>query len=178
MSELLLHQLSDDVFLAVNDIVRFDNQSIEFIKQKAANSLRGRSRICAHKDVTDSLHEMIIAIRANSYIRPHRHHNKVESFHLVEGCVDVVIFSDDGEVVDVITLGEEHNFYYRLDKPHYHTLIIRTPILVIHEITNGPFDINASDFAIFSPEEGSIESEDYMRALKQQVDTYKSIAPP
>ena len=170
MSELPLQKVNDEVFIATDDIVQFDQSAVDFIKKMAMNSPRGRARICAHKHSSDNLHEMLIAILSDSYIRPHRHHNKVESFHLIDGRADVVILDDAGDIVEIVQLGKEHNFYYRLNKPHYHTLIIHSPILVIHEITNGPFDVKASDYAAFSPaDDDKVKSSEYVTSLKQKM---------
>lgn len=169
MSELPFRKVNDEVFVATDPIVRFDRRAIEFVKEKALNSPRGRARICAHKTNEDSLHEMLIAVRADSYICPHRHHNKIESFHWVEGRADVVILDEQGGVLDVIKFGENHHFYYRLSAPHYHTLLIHSPVFVIHEITNGPFDPQASDFAGFAPLETDSNAFEYINALKRQV---------
>ena len=167
---LPLKRINDEVFIATDEIVRFDRDAIRFLKEQAQTSARGRSRICAHKHPENSLHEMLIAISFESYIRPHRHENKVESFHLIEGEADIVIFSNDGDVRDVIHLGDPGNFYYRLDTPSYHTLVVRSPLLVIHEVTNGPFDSNASDFASFSPEEGAEGAQKYIDELKNCIE--------
>ena len=167
--ELPFQKINEEVFLATDPIVRFDCRAVEFIKEKAFSNKRGRARICAHKSNDDSLHEMLIAIRSDSYIRPHRHHDKVESFHLIEGRADIVILNAEGGVIDVIKLGADNNFYYRLDAPHYHTLLIHSPILVIHEITNGPFTSAASDFAAFAPAEEDRNVVEYMASLKQHV---------
>ena len=170
---LPLRKINAEVFMATDEVVRFDSRYIDFVKQSANKNERGRARICAHRGPTDTLHEMLIAIRSGSYIRPHRHHQKIESFHLVDGLVDVVIFNDDGDVADVVELGIDKNFYYRLDLPRYHTLLVNSPVLVIHEITNGPFDLKMSDFAPFSPVEGDSIVSDYIYRLKLQVQTWK-----
>ena len=57
-----------------------------------------------HRDLNDLLHEMIIVIDKNSYIRPHKHLWKSESFHLIYGEADIVIFNDYGEIVNIIEL--------------------------------------------------------------------------
>ena len=163
---LPLERINNEVFIATDEIVCFDKEAITFLKEKAQENLRGRCRICAHKNPEDSLHEMLIAISSESYIRPHRHKNKVESFHLIEGEADIIIFSEDGLIKDVIRLSQSGNFYYRLNAPYYHTLLIYSPFLVIHEITNGPFDPSGSDFAAFSPEEGSKNAKEYINELK------------
>jgi cupin fold WbuC family metalloprotein len=169
MNELSLKKINDEVFLATDDIVQFDQHAIQFIKKQAELNIRGRARICAHKDSTDRLHEMMIAIRRDSYIRPHRHHNKIESFHLIEGRADIVLFSEEGKIEEVVKLGNEFCFYYRLNVPLYHTLIIHSPVLVIHEITNGPFD-GTCDFAQFAPLEDKKKITEYMLSLKQDIE--------
>jgi cupin fold WbuC family metalloprotein len=172
--DLPLKKINEEVFIASEDIVRFGSKQIEFIKECAIKNLRGRARICAHKESSDRLHEMLIAIRFDSYIRPHRHEKKIESFHLVEGSADIVILNDDGTIIDVIGLSPDQNFYYRLDLPYYHTLLINSPVLVIHEITNGPFDRTQSDFAAFSPSEGEPTTINYIEQLNAQVKSWKN----
>lgn len=172
--DLPLNKINEEVFIATDEIVHFDSRVIEFVKECALKNLRGRARICAHKEPTDTLHEMLIGIRSDSYIRPHRHEKKVESFHLVEGTADIVILKDDGDISDVIELGPDRNFYYRLAIPRYHTLLINSPVLVIHEITNGPFDPTQSDFASFSPPEGDGSAVDYIEQLRLGVKSWKN----
>jgi cupin fold WbuC family metalloprotein len=171
--ELKLKKINDEVFLAIEEIVRLDQRAVDFIKEKATDNLRGRARICAHKKPTDHLHEMLIAIRSDSYIRPHRHHNKVESFHLIEGCADIVILTHHGEIADRIRLSKDHCFYYRLDAAYYHTLIIYSPLLVIHEITNGPFNPDSADYGEFSPDESEKNKIiSYMTMMKEKISVY------
>ena len=166
---LPITRVSDEVYIAKEEIVQFDTRAVEFLKECAIRNPRGRARICAHKNPTDTLHEMLIAIRTDSYIRPHRHHDKVESFHLIEGTADVVILNEQGDITDIVSLGENGTFYYRLDTPRYHTLLINSPVLVIHEITNGPFDLAQSDWAGFSPIEGTADVVTYIAKLRNIV---------
>jgi cupin fold WbuC family metalloprotein len=172
-SNLNLTKVSDEVFIASDPIVRLDMSAVDFIRDAAMKNARGRARICAHKKPTDTLHEMLIGIRADSYIRPHRHHNKVESFHLVEGAAEIVIFDEDGTLMDVIELSQSKNFYYRLDMPRYHTLLIQSPVLVIHEITNGPFVLEAGDAASFAPPEGDPTAVTYIEMLRVRATQLK-----
>ena len=166
-------KINDEVFIASDPIVRFDARAIKFVKESALKSPRGRFRICAHKKKTDSLHEMLIGIRRDSYIRPHRHRNKVESFHLVEGSTEIILMDDNGEIVDIIELSREKNFYYRLDVPMYHSLLVHSPVLVIHEITNGPFEAKSSDLAPFSPPEDDSRVMNYLKELRDKSADWK-----
>lgn len=175
MNPLPLKKINDEVYVATEEIVRLDRHAIDFIRDCALRNPRGRARICAHKDFGDNLQEMLIGIAPGSYVRPHRHHGKIESFHLVEGSADIVILSEQGSIEDVVELGPNANFYYRLDSPRYHTLLINSPVLLIHETTNGPFDPNQTDWANFSPAEGAAESADYVSQLRQRVNNWKTV---
>ncbi len=153
-----LKEISPEVFAADMPIVRLSRSEIEFLKERVKTTPRGRIRLCAHPDNEDPLHEMFIVLSAQTYIRPHKHFNKSESFHILEGTADVILFDDDGGILDVIELGDlasGREFFYRLGRACYHTLIIHSDLLVVHEITNGPFKQDAAQFAPWSPEENN-----------------------
>lgn len=171
-----LRRINDEVFVAPGPIVRLGNEDVDFLKRQAGLNPRGRARICAHGDNEDAIHEMVIAISASSYLRPHRHIGKSESFHIVDGCVDVVMFDDDGGITDVIELGDRNsgrNFFYRLSESRFHMPLSRTDMLVIHEVTNGPFDRDRTIFAPFAPAEDQIdEARKYMSEITAAVAQY------
>jgi len=164
----LYQKINEEVFTIQDPIVRLDRRAIEFVKEQAFHNARGRARICMHKNKEDNLHEMLIAIRSDSYIRPHRHRNKVESVHLVEGEADIILFNEEGQIIDLVKISPKHNFYYRLDLPYYHTVLVHSPILVIHETTNGPFNPKETEYAPFSPPEE--ENVVYIRHIKDSVE--------
>jgi cupin fold WbuC family metalloprotein len=168
-----LRQLNAEVFIAADAIVRCGDAEIEFLKRQAQASPRKRARICAHKKNEDPLHEMLIVIAAASYIRPHRHIAKSESFHIIEGEVDVAVFDDAGALTEVIALGAREsgrNFFYRLSHSAFHTLLVRSDFLVMHEVTNGPFDPAGSMLADFAPAENDpAAAREYMQRLSAQV---------
>jgi cupin fold WbuC family metalloprotein len=154
---MALVQQSPEVFLAEGPIATIGGDDIEVLRQAVRKTPKRRVRINAHPGSDDELHEMIIAIEPGSYIRPHKHPGKSEAFHIIEGQVDIVVFSEAGEVERIVSLaakGGRHPFYYRMSTPHFHTLIIRSDLLVVHEITNGPFLPTGTIYAAFAPEEG------------------------
>jgi cupin fold WbuC family metalloprotein len=153
-----LVQKSPEVFVAMGPIATIGTEEIALLKAAVSKSPNGRVRINAHANGDDRLHEMFIAIRPDSYIRPHKHPNKTESFHLVYGEVDIVVFEDDGRIRQVVPLGAgdpARAFYYRMSKPFFHTLVIHSDLLVVHEITNGPFQPSETVFASFAPEDSN-----------------------
>jgi cupin fold WbuC family metalloprotein len=116
---------------------------------------------------------MLIVLLRGTYIRPHKHLAKVESFHIVEGAVDVVVFDEAGAIVDIVRMGDYasgRNFYYRISQPAYHTLVLRSDVLVIHETTNGPFHRDDSIFAPWSPaEEDEAAANAFMKKLSEST---------
>ena len=151
-----LKKKSNEVYVADEPIVALTQSEMDLLKQSSGVSPMKRSRICAHRQGSDLLHEMLIVLERDTYIRPHKHLAKSESFHIIEGAVDVIIFDDAGAVADVIELGEYRSgrsFYYRLADPLFHTLIIRSERVVFHETTNGPFRKEDTIFAPWSPED-------------------------
>ena len=78
-------KFNDEVLFAIDPVVKLNKEDITCLKQMADASGRKRSRLCAHKDISTSLHEMMIIHKSDTYVRPHKHVGKSESFHLVDG---------------------------------------------------------------------------------------------
>ncbi len=119
---------------------------------------------------------MFIVHKKGAYIRPHKHLKKSESFHLITGAADVIIFSRAGKITGVIPMGEYAsggNFYYRISQPYYHTLLIKSDFLVFHETTNGPFKKSGTVFADWSPDENdSAAQKKFMLYLEKAVKNF------
>jgi cupin fold WbuC family metalloprotein len=148
--------LSEEVLVAEGPIVEVGADDIAELKRASRSTARRRIRICTHRSVDDPLHEMLIVHAAGAYVRPHKHEGKSESMHVLEGEADVVFFDDEGGVRQVVPLGpygSGRRFYYRVDEPVFHTLLIYSEFLVIHEVTTGPFRREETVFAHWAPEE-------------------------
>src|SRR5262249_20918030 len=115
--------LNAEVLVAAGPIVAASRHDMALLKARALESPRRRTRLCAHQNTHDRLHEMLIVLGHGSYIRPHKHPGKTESFHIIEGRADLVFFNDDGGIWQVLTMGEYESgrtFYYRLCAPYFH----------------------------------------------------------
>ena len=166
-------EINKEVLFNCGIIAAIQPADIEFLKSKAAGNQRKRSRICLHRNIEDRLHEMIIVLSKGNYIRPHKHHNKSESFHIIEGKLKVVVFEDDGRIKDVIEMSPhpyEGSFYYRLDTSLFHTVIPLSAWTVFHEVTNGPFDKADTVFASWAPMEQERElADEYLQVLTNEL---------
>lgn len=146
-----------DVFKHTDAIIEIGPDWLARLKRAAQESPLRRARVCLHIDPEDAIQEMIIALCEDTLFRPHRHHDKTESFHIVEGELDLIVFDDGGRPLRIIQMGpiaSGKTFCYRLNAPLYHALLPRTPFVIFHETTAGPFR-NDAEFAPWAPEQAS-----------------------
>ncbi|MCE9563651.1 MAG: WbuC family cupin fold metalloprotein [Planctomycetes bacterium] len=160
---------SEEVLVADGSVVQVTAADVAEVVRRGTRSSRKRARLCTHPNASDSLHEMLICLARGTYVRPHRHTGKSESFHIIEGEFDVVLFHDDGSIREVICMGPYHSgktFFYRLMEPCFHTVLVKTPHVLFHETTNGPFNAADSEFAPWSPVEGDSTVPAYLDGLR------------
>ena len=160
------------VFQNNHDILEVGDDWLSRLKIEARQSPTRRARLCLHCDNQDKVHEMLIVFCRDSLMRPHRHNNKSESFHVIEGRLAVVIFDDAGTVIDRIEMAPQGNgkaFMYRLSSTAWHTVVPQSEYVAIHETTAGPFVANESDYAPWAPETGP--------ALQAYIESLEASAP-
>ena len=150
-------EIDEEVFYMKNSITKLFDKDVMFLKGKAKDNKRKRARLCVHPDRSSTLHEMVIVLRKGIYIPPHKHFGKSESFHIVAGSLDVVVFIGDGAIREVVSMGErckgDNAFFYRLEEGLFHTVIPTSEMVVFHETTNGPFLKEDTVFADWAPAE-------------------------
>ena len=147
------------VFYGDGPTIRFSAQEIAFLVSHARANTNRRARICAHPTLDDPVHEMLICLLDDGYIRPHRH-AKYESLHVIEGACDLVLFDQMGQIEDVMRLGTQPDdlLFARLAPGTFHTLCIRTRHFVFHETARGPFDRADTEYASWAPPENDTDS--------------------
>lgn len=153
--------VSEEVLYPADQVVSVSAADIEDLKQKQKNTTRKRIRLCAHQQMEDSLHEMLIVHTKDTYVRPHKHIAKSESYHAIEGCFDLVTFDEKGDVTAVFEVGpylSGRNFFCRLPAAVYHGLLIHSDIVVFHETTSGPFLRSQTEVAPWSPAETEVHA--------------------
>jgi cupin fold WbuC family metalloprotein len=163
---------SDEVFQATGGIVQVRPEDVARVVAKGTTNARKRARLCAHPGPDDRLHEMLIVLDRGTYIRPHRHGGKAESFHVIEGELDVVVFHDEGSIREVVRMGPYGSgraFYYRIMEPCYHSVLINTPYALFHETTNGPFNREDTEFAAWSPAEGDALVPQFVEKIRSLI---------
>ncbi|WP_119861792.1 WbuC family cupin fold metalloprotein [Pseudoalteromonas sp. MSK9-3] len=127
-----------------------------FLKERANNSERKRARICLHESNHCALQEMVIALCKGTYVPPHKHEHKVESFTVLEGEARLIIFDISGTIISQLELSPNACKFCRIPENQFHTLVIISDIFVVVETTQGPFNNSGTENAKFAPTDQSL----------------------
>ena len=145
---------SEEVITACISNVDVSYKTIRDLVEISKTTSRGRVRLCAHETVNESVHEMFIVHPKGAYIPPHKHLEKSESILVLDGEVEYFTFSDDGVVNQRISMGDYRSgksFFFRLQKPIFHSMLILSETLTFLEITKGPFKSDDTIEAAWAP---------------------------
>ena len=119
---------------------------LDSLRKIAIHNLSGKVRICCHLSADDNLHDMLIALHSKADIRPHSHLYKIESFHIIDGSLKIIIYDAIGKIVESIILSsinyikdDESAFYIKMPAGVIHSVIPITESVIFREVTNGPF---------------------------------------
>lgn len=164
-----INEYNKEVFFVSEQFIEVRRDHIEYLKEKCLHNNSGKARLCTHKDINSPIHEMLIVHAKGAYVRPHKHLNKIESFHVIEGSAKAVIFDEGGSIIKATVLGDYlsgKNFCWKFTEPYYHTLIIDSDFFVFHEVTNGPFNRAHTVFAPWAPVDEKPIIDKFMNKIK------------
>ena len=166
-----IDQSGRSIGIFARDLPRFvDFDLIEQLKQTAMLGSDKNARLCLHDSPDALFHSMIIVEKMGNYSRPHRHQDKGECFHIVEGALGVLSFDDKGTVTDRFRLDPKGIFMGRIPVNSYHAVIPLSRIVIYHESKPGPFlRDNDSLFPSWAPDGSNRnENEEYSQRLLEE----------
>ena len=158
MNPQKFREFNEEVFYPRLSPLQLGPDDFSDLKKQASGNPRRRARICCHQSPEDVLHEMFIVHAKDCYVRPHKHVDKAESLHVLEGEADVIFFDAEGVITEAFPISASDpgtDNFYRLETGIYHSLIIRSEFLVFHEVTKGPFRADQTVFPEWAPKEGT-----------------------
>lgn len=125
-----------------------------------------------HSGPADNPHRFLNVLLLGTYIPPHRHSSppKPESFLVLEGMADVLLFDDGGAVTARYRLGAESPegrlWGVDISPGVWHTILPRTSRVICFEVKPGPW-VAASDkeFASWAPAENDPAAAEYGKTL-------------
>lgn len=152
------------VYLAVGQ------EEIEELKRRARQSPRGRYRLCLHHRPEDAIQEMLTVHCRGNYSRPHRHAHTANSYYMIEGELETLIFNDEGQVTERIRLGAHGQgaaMCLWIAAGCWHMPVCLSELAVFHEVIGGPFERDkTNEWAPWSPDEDDVAGiEAFMRTV-------------
>jgi cupin fold WbuC family metalloprotein len=153
--------------------VRLITQSLfDEVADRASASPRLRMNYNLHSSPADNPHRFLNVLLHGTYIRPHRHAHppKPETFLVLEGAADVIVFDSGGSIAARHHLGTESpdGRVWGIDIPAgiWHTILARSERAVCFEVKPGPWEpASDKEFAEWAPAEGDSTVAEYMRQL-------------
>jgi cupin fold WbuC family metalloprotein len=148
---------------------------LDELLRRAAVSPRRRAIHCLHGGDWEHCHRMLNALTPGTYVRPHRHDSdyQSEAFILLRGRLALLLFDEDGGVdFEQSRILSPIDGLFGMDIPPrlWHSLVALEDA-VIYEVKGHPaggyVQERDKNFALWSPEEGSPESESYLRKIEE-----------
>jgi cupin fold WbuC family metalloprotein len=161
-------RITEEMCRAKPGVISVSRSDLEYLKSEVNKTARKRIRLCIHQSDQEEMHEMFVVYTGMTYVRANLHVGKDESLHILEGEADFVFFDNDGNILDVIELGDKRsgkNIFIRVPQGVFHTIIMRSEYLIIHEATPGPFDRKETEWAEWSPIDSDISAVSRFQSL-------------
>ena len=108
--------------------------------QEASASPRRRAHILLHADHRDQVQRLLIAVEPDSSVRAHRHSEQWEMLVLLQGQLDVLSLSDEGQVRQRVELTPASPVVHiPMGLPH--CAVARASGTVVMEVKPGPYTV-------------------------------------
>lgn len=138
-------------FFCKRQPVRIDVALVEELKEVSKLRNGQNVRLCLHDSPDAAHHDMIILERKDKYYRPHKHREKGEASHIMQGRLGIFTFDDAGNVTEACALNPGEIF--RVGTNMYHAIMPLTEVVIYHENKPGPFlGDNDSIFPDWAPD--------------------------
>ena len=152
-------------------MIRINTNLIDHVIEQARTSPRLRMNHNFHTELSDPVQRLLNALEPWSYIRPHKHTTKEESFVLLRGKALAVSFNDDGTISDHAILSSKTGILgIEFEENTYHMLTALETGTVVYEIKEGPFVPHTEgSSAPWSPQEGTSGAKDFLSKVFEEL---------
>jgi cupin fold WbuC family metalloprotein len=122
-----------------------------------------------HAELVDPINRFVNAGIAGTYIRPHRHRiGKWELVSVLQGAVDLVLFTESGTVKSRLAIGSENIVVAEIPGAAWHSFVFQRPCAVMLEVKPGPYEPqHDKEFAEWAPAEGHPNVTSFVRWLEK-----------
>ena len=145
-----------------------NKKTVSDLLLRAAASPRKRINHNLHTEMIDPINRFVNAGIAGTYIRPHRHRiGKWEMVSVLQGVVDLVLFTESGMIKTRLTLGSENIAVAEILGGEWHSFVFHKPSAVMLEVKPGPYEPqDDKEFAEWAPSESHANVTSFIRWLE------------
>ncbi len=150
---------------------RITSQLIDNVIEQARKSPRLRMNYNFHPQLSDPVQRLLNALEPWTYIRPHKHTTKEESFVLLRGTILAVAFNDDGTIRDHEILSTRTGIQgIEFEGNCFHMLTSLETGSAVYEIKEGPFEPHTErNSASWAPREGTPEAKEFLAKVFAKI---------
>ena len=152
-------------------MIKITSELIDSVIAQARTSPRRRMNYNFHSDLGDPVQRLLNALEPCTYIRPHKHTTKEESFVLLRGTILAVVFNDDGTIRDHAVLSTTTGILgIEFEENSFHMLTSLETGSAVFEIKEGPFVPHTEgSSAPWAPQEGTPEAKGFLEKVFQEL---------
>ena len=122
-----------------------DDDLLNAVAEEAKKSPRLRMNYNFHQSLQDKCHRFLNAMEPGTQVAVHHHPTKEETFVVLRGKLKILIYNDEGEVIESCILSPEEGRYgVDIPKNVWHTVECIEPSVIL-ECKEGPFVEHEAD---------------------------------
>ena len=152
-------------------MIKITSEIIDNVILQARTSPRLRMNYNFHPELSDPVQRLLNALEPWTYIRPHKHTTKEESFVLLRGTILAVSFNDDGTIRDPAVLNQETGIQgIEFEENCFHMLTALETGSAVFEIKEGPYVPHSEESsAPWAPKEGTPETKEFLARVFEEL---------
>ncbi len=149
-------------------MIEVNSADLSALVARARSAARRRQNLNIHGRTDDSINRLLNAVEPGSYIRPHRHSDKLETLLAVAGSFELIFFDDEYRLLRRAFLGGSGATLIEYPANTWHSLIALQTGSIFFEVKAGPYEpLRAEDYLPGWPAENSADVPRALSWLKQ-----------
>lgn len=132
---------------------------LDMVTAQAKESSRLRMNHNFHKTMDAPVHRMLNALEPETYLPPHRHSDKEETYLVLRGRLMAFFYDEKGNVTEKVCLNPlEGRYGLEIPPRTWHSIIALESGTVIFEIKRGPYQpLSPEDMASWAPASDDVD---------------------
>lgn len=135
------------------------DELLDSVTHEAQENPRLRMNYNFHTSLDAPIHRLLNALEPGTYLPPHRHADKEETYLVLRGSLLAFFYDDLGNVTEKVNLNPSAGVYgLEIPSGTWHSIIALESGTVIFEIKSGPYQpLPLEDIASWAPAPSDLE---------------------